>query len=96
VTESSGKYKRVSMRYACNKLFRHTMHQFAFCSINKCLWAKRYYEGKRESGHTHTAALRALANKWLKIIYTMWKNHAPYNEALFLAARQQHALVNAA
>ncbi|MCP4651754.1 MAG: IS110 family transposase, partial [PVC group bacterium] len=43
ITKQSGTYKVVKFRRACSHPFRDTMHSFAFSSITKSLWAKRYY-----------------------------------------------------
>jgi hypothetical protein len=61
------------------------MHQFAFCSIKESQWAKQRYQQYIKSGKKHTHAIRCLANAWLEIIFSMWKNYLPYSE-------QQHLL----
>jgi len=80
VTIKSGKMKVVHMRLACRKSFKNTLYQYSFSSMNESIWAKRYYEEQRKKGKTHTEALRALGNKWLKIIFYLWKNNVKYNE----------------
>ena len=76
----SGKYHRVMMRRACNKKARSTLYQFAFSSMKFCKWARRYYDGQRAKGKTNSVSIRALSNKWLNIIYTMWKKEECYQE----------------
>lgn len=95
VTKQSGNYKKVSRRWQCQQDFRNTLVQYAFCSLKQSLWAKKYYQDKCKQGATHYGALRILANKWAKIIYTLWKKRECYQEAIFLASRQQHSLMNA-
>lgn len=92
ITDSSGKTKIVRMRFACRKVFRNIMYQYAFTSLQKSLWAKNFYYNQRAKGKTHTQALRALGNKWLKIIFHLWKNNLIYDENRHLAdiMRQQH------
>jgi transposase len=87
----SGKLLRVHMRRACGKHFRATVHQLAFTSLSRCAWARAYYGQYRARGHGHHAALRALANVWLRILFRMWKTRKPYDEARFLADRARHA-----
>ena len=94
VTKSSGNMHYVHWRWACQKNFRNALTQFAFSSLGKSIWARKYYQDKRDKGKTHSAALRALANKWVKIIYTLWKNRRMYKEEVFLASRQIHMLLN--
>ncbi|WP_053960177.1 IS110 family transposase [Sulfobacillus thermosulfidooxidans] len=91
VLYQSGKLKRVHMRRACDKHFRATVHQFAFSSLSHCPWARQYYEQYRSRGHGHHAALRALGNVWLRIVFRMWKTGQHYDESRFLADRAQHA-----
>lgn len=44
----------------------------------------------RAEGKAHTAAVRALANRWVRILYAMWLHHAPYDPAIFGAAQHAH------
>ena len=91
VTKASGKSRVVHFRFACNKHLRHTMYWFSFVSLNHSEWARLYYRGQRDNGHSHHQALRALGAKWLKIIFVMWRDHKPYDENYHLAniARQK-------
>ena len=90
VTRSSGKSRVVVFRYACNKLMRYASYWLSFNSLNRCEWANKYYRDQRAKGHRHSQALRALAAKWLKIIFIMWRDNKPYDENYHLAniARQ--------
>jgi len=87
VAYQSGKLRRVHLRRACDKHFRQTMHQLAFASLTRCTWARADYDAYRARGHGHHAALRALTNVWLRILFRMWQDRAPYDEARFVAAR---------
>ncbi len=42
-------------------------------------------------GKTHSVAVRALANVWVRILYRMWVNKTSYQTATFEAARLAHA-----
>ena len=53
-------------------------------------WAEAYYQRKRQEGKTHSMAVRALSNLWVRIIYALWRKHEPYQAATFLAAQQAH------
>ena len=92
VTKQSGKYKSVRFRYGCRKPFRNALQLFAFCSLTRSQWAYHYYHKHRKMGKTHNHALRLLADKWLKIIFSMWKNHCKYEERIFLADMVKHAM----
>jgi len=80
VTQRSGKYKLTQFRFACNKRLRHALDLLAFASLRHSAWAMAYYRQQRGRGHRHHEALRALAAKWLKIIFVIWDRHVLYNE----------------
>lgn len=90
VTKRSGKSTFVQFRFACDKRWRYALDRFAFLSLRQSTWALAYYQQQRARGHTHSHALRALAAKWLKIIFVIWSRHVPYIEEHHLAtiARQ--------
>jgi transposase len=83
VTEKSGKSCWIHWRLACSKFLRQSFHEFAGQSILQSHWARAYYDQQRQRGKSHHAALRALAYKWIRIIFRCWKNRTPYNEALY-------------
>lgn len=86
VTEQSGNSKWVHRRFACPKFMRQTFHEFAKESIIWSTWARAYYQQQRRSGKKHHPAVRALAYKWIRIIFRCWKERTPYNEQTYLAA----------
>jgi transposase len=84
VTKSSGKTRVVYFRQACPKFDRQTFHEFARLSLAKCQWARNYvdyYTGKGKKFHT---IIRALAFKWIRILFRCWKNRTPYNETKYM------------
>lgn len=86
VTKRSGKMHRVHRRYASPRFVRQTFHEWARLTIHFSVWARAYYEYQRSIGKRHHAAIRALAYKWLRIVYRCWKNRVPYNEQIYLAS----------
>ena len=86
VTERSGKSKWVHRRFACPKFVRQTFHEFAKQSIIWSSWAHAYYDQQRARGKHHHAAVRALAYKWIRIIFRCWKDRTVYNEQTFVSA----------
>ena len=40
-------------------------------------------------GHSRSRALRALANRWLAIIFRLWKDRVAYDERVHLRSRIQ-------
>jgi Transposase IS116/IS110/IS902 family len=91
VAYESGKYTKAHRRYACVKAFRNTLYQFAWQSTFQEAWAKVYYQRKRREGKSHSMAVRALANGWVRIIHAMWLKQEHYVAATFLAAQQARA-----
>jgi transposase len=86
VTEKSGKRKWVHFRWACPKFLRQSFHEWAGHSISQSGWARAYYQQQRDRGNDHHAAVRALAFKWLRILFRCWKDHVAYDETKYLAA----------
>jgi transposase len=84
VTERSGKSKWVHRRLACCAFVKQSFHEYAGQTVTYCLWAGAFYESKRAAGKEHHAALRALAYKWIRIIYRCWKDHVPYDEQRYM------------
>lgn len=95
ITIQSGKKKYVRFRRSCKKPFRKTIHSFAFCSTNNCTWAREYYDQQIATGKTHSQAVRSLSNKWMKIIFTLWKRDETYDEDYHLQMKAKHAVVTA-
>jgi transposase len=87
----SGNYAKAHKRFACLKPLRNALHQFAWQSTLHEAWALAYYQRKRAEGKTHSMALRALANVWVRIIYRMWVNEICYQTDTFEAAQLAHA-----
>ena len=92
VTKRSGKQQVVTFRFACDKQLRYAVDQLAWLSLQRCEWAKAYYDQQRARGHRHRRALRALGATWLKIIFVMWQRHVAYNEEHHLAMMARQAL----
>ena len=91
VPSQSGNYAKAYKRFACVKPLRNALYQFAWQSTRQEAWALAYYQRKRAEGKTHSMAVRALANVWVRIIYRMWLTHTCYETAVFEAARLAHA-----
>jgi transposase len=89
VTKQSGKSQSVHRRYACNKFLRQSFHEFAEHARKHCDWARAFYQHKRAHGMRHHAAVRALAFKWIRIIFRCWKNHTPYDDERYTRQLQR-------
>jgi transposase len=86
VTERSGNKCWVHWRLRCPRFVRQTFVEWAAHSIPYCYWADAYYRQQRAKGSSHQAALRALAFKWIRIVYRCWQTRTPYDEATYLSA----------
>ena len=82
--ERSGKQSWTRWRYFCPKFFRQSFVEYAEASIQHSFWARAYYSMQRDKGKGHNAAVRALAFKWIRIIWKCWQTHTPYNEVVYL------------
>jgi transposase len=90
VTEKSGKKSFVHWRYACSKFVRQTFQEFADHSRRWCEWAKAHYELLRRRGKSHNAAVRALAYKWIRILFRCWKDRRPYQDEVYTNSLLKH------
>ena len=89
VTERSGKSKWVHRRWACPKFLLQTFHEFADQARKFSAWSKLYYQQQRARGNDHHAAVRALAYKWIRIMFRCWKDRRTYDDALYTKSLAQ-------
>ena len=89
VTERSGQKSWVHWRYRAPTFLRQTFVEWAGETIPRSFWAKAFYEQQRAKGLSHQAALRALAFKWIRILFRCWQDRTPYDEATYLLALQR-------
>jgi transposase len=91
VTERSGKKSWVHWRLQCPKFRRQTFVEWAAESTRHAFWAQVYYQQQREKGKAHQAAVRALAFKWIRILYRCWQKRTPYDESVYLQALKRRS-----
>ena len=65
---------------------RQTFVEWAGSTIPRSFWASTYYHRQRAKGCSHQAAVRALAYKWIRILYRCWQTRTPYDESVYLHA----------
>ncbi len=65
------------------------MDDFARQSVCYSAWAREYRDEQLTRGHSLARAHRALANRWVKIIWTLWQRREWYSEAKHAANREQ-------
>ena len=86
VTERSGKKEWIHWRYSCTKFLRQTFVEWAGISVRYSFWARAYYRQQESKGKPHNTIIRALAFKWIRILFRCWKSKAPYDETTYLEA----------
>ena len=89
VIERSGQKAWTHWRYACPTFLRQTFVEWVNQTIKFSFWARAYYQLQKDRGKTHQVAIRALAFKWIRILFRCWKNATPYDESKYLMALQQ-------
>jgi len=88
VTRRSGKSEYiVACRLACNRHLRDAVQQWAFCSLQRSGWAREFYDRHIADHHSHHAALRALGNRWLEVLWHCLHRRVRYDEAVHTANR---------
>ena len=88
VTRRSGRSEfTIARRLAHNRHLGEAVHQWAFCSLTRSAWARQFYDTKITAGKSHHAALRALGNRWLEVLWHCLHLGVPYDEAIHAANR---------
>lgn len=81
VAIESGKRKAAAFRRACDKRLRDAVATLANTTRHHNPWAKDVYRRARERGLDHPHAIRVLGRAWLRVIWRMWQDGAPYDPA---------------
>ncbi len=95
VTERSGRQLWIHWRWNAPKFLRQTFVEWAGQTVPRSAWAKAYYLQQRRAGKAHQTILRALAFKWIRILWRCWQDRTPYDESRYIAAlaRQNSPLI---
>jgi hypothetical protein len=65
--------------------------------VHQSYWAGLYYAQQKAKGSSLQSAVRALAYKWVRILYKCWKDKIPYDESKYLKAlKERNSLLLAA
>lgn len=91
IVEKSGKKQWVHFRWGCSKFLRQSFHEWAALSVGRSEWARVFYEEHRAHGQGHHATVRALAFKWIRILFRCWKDRTPYDEKIYLESLRRRA-----
>jgi len=86
VKEKSGGRIWIHWRWNAPGFLRQSLIEWAGQSTLYCSWAKAYYDQQRAKGKRHWASIRALAFKWVRVLWKCWQTYTPYNETIYLQA----------
>jgi Transposase IS116/IS110/IS902 family len=86
VTARRGKKSWVHWRLQGPTFLRQTFVEWAAESTRHSFWAQVYDQQQRDKGKAHQAAVRALAFKWIRILYRCWQARTPYDESVYRQA----------
>ena len=81
VAVESGRRKVASFRRACDKRLRKALATLAESTRHHNPWAEDVYRRARERGCDHAHAIRILGRAWVRVIFRMWQDGAPYEPA---------------
>ena len=90
ITDQTGQSRWVHRRWYCNTFLHQTFHEFAAKSVQRSVWAAAFVKRHMDRGNSFPTAVRALAFKWQRIMFSCWQNHTPYSEARYLEALRRH------
>lgn len=86
VREKSGGQLWTHWRWQAPIFLRQSLIEWAGQTVVYCDWASHYYQRMRAKGKKHHAIMRALAFKWVRIIWKLWQTRTTYNEEKYLKA----------
>ena len=89
VVQKSGQQKWVHWRWNAPAFARQTLVEWAGQTVKYCPWAKGYYQQQTARQKPHSVILRALAFKWLRILWRCWQDGTAYDEKRYLGRLQQ-------
>jgi len=83
VTVRSGDRESVRRRRSRPLFLHQTFWEYANQSYLHCGWARRFVDAQKAVGKKHSTAVRALAFKWIRIMFACWKAGEPYDDACY-------------
>lgn len=85
VTDQSGKMRKIYRRLRCDTFTRQTFAEWAKESWKHSVWAEAFYRQREAKGHAFHSIMRALAYKWVRILWRCWTDRVAYDELKYLA-----------
>jgi transposase len=90
VLKRSGQTTIVHRRYARPLFLHQSFIEYANESIRHSLWARAFYQMHKSEQKSHWVIIRALAYKWIRILFRCWQERSPYDELRYLRSLQKH------
>lgn len=95
VLEKSGKSTWTHWRWFAPVFMRQTMVEWAGQTVQYSQWAQVYYQRMAAQGKDHWVILRALAFKWIRILWKCWATKTIYDQAKYLRQLRHRKSPNA-
>ena len=86
VTDQSGKMKKVHRRLRCDIHTRQTFVEWVKEAYKNSVWSAAFVKRRLAAGQHFNAILRALAYKWIRILWRCWRDGVVYDESKYLQA----------
>lgn len=84
VREKSGQQLWIHWRWNAPLFLRQSLVEWAGQTVRYSKWAGIYYQNMVKKGKKHAVIIRALAFKWIRILWKCWQQRTPYDEARYL------------
>jgi transposase len=92
VKKQSGKTKVVAFRWARPVFLHQTFVEYARSSVKYSDWARAFFQERVDKGWSKFRIYRALAFKWIRILWRCWMNNQAYNEGQYLKSLQKRGI----
>ena len=94
VREKSGNQLYTHWRWQSPIFLRQTFVEWAGQSVIWSSWAAHFYKRMKDRGKKHHVILRALAFKWIRVLWKCWQTRTPYNEEVYLQSLKRRKSPN--
>jgi transposase len=84
VREKSGSQLWTHWRWNAPRFLRQSFVEWAGQTVRYSQWAQVYYQRMTKKGKKHAVIIRALAFKWIRILWKCWQERTAYDEARYL------------
>jgi transposase len=84
VREKSGGSIWIHWRWNAPKFTRQSFVEWAGQTVRYSQWARVFYDRMVKKGKTHAVIIRALAFRWIRVLWKCWQERTPYNEERYL------------